>query len=130
MRTPRRAVDIPAASLADIAFLLLIFFLVTAAITTARGFHFTLPALKGAAAVLERQDVFVVRLQNDASLSVDGQPVGRHTLAEFLRTRRETTAAHSVIFEVSRACPYGEFARAANQIRLAGFGQFAIKGVD
>jgi biopolymer transport protein ExbD len=130
MRPLRRVPDIPAASLADIAFLLLIFFLITAAITTVRGFHLTLPAEEDKGMILLRQEVLLVRLANDASLTVDGQAVEGRVLAAFLEEQKKERTHLSVILEVARACPYGEFARAAHQIRLAGFERFAIKGIE
>ena len=126
----RRAIEIPAASLADIAFLLMIFFLITITITTARGFRFTLPAESDTAAALSRQDVLIVRLFADASVSVDGRAVDGRVLLDFLEEERKERSNLSVIFEVARASSYGDFARAVNQIRLAGFGHFAIRGVD
>jgi len=130
LRPPNRDIEFPASSLADMAFLLMVFFMITTLIAAARGFHFILPSAESKAALVERQEVVIVHLADDASITADGQALAEDSLQAFLEERQAGGGISSVILEVSRACPYGGFARAANRIRLAGFERFAIKGVE
>jgi len=76
---PRKVPEIPAASLADIAFMLLIFFLVTTTMDVDSGLERRLPQwvdqdqLDDNTQIKER-NIFVVRVNRDNKLLVEGEP--------------------------------------------------------
>ena len=126
----RKEIEVPASSLADIAFLLIIFFMVASMFNTSKGLRFDLPAKESKPKTVQRHEVVIVKLQDDGRLALDGQPVADGALEQALARRRAQGGASALLFQVQRGCPYGSFARVASRIRLSGFPRFAIKGVD
>ncbi len=76
------APEVNAGSMADIAFLLLIFFLVTTTIETDAGLNRMLPRLDGDSKEHHQRNVFTVLLNNQGSMLVNGDPTKLEDLKE------------------------------------------------
>lgn len=126
----RGGVEVPASSLADIAFLLIIFFMVASMVNTSRGLRFDLPSKKTKPKTLMRHEVVIVRLEKTGALSVDGKKVSAERVGGLLVARQKKGGVNALLLRVQRDCSYGIFADVVSRIRLSGFPRFAIKGVD
>ncbi len=76
MKLPKRAAgsEIPTSSMADIAFLLIIFFMVTAVFASTKGLEFKLPQDEEDAPP-ESEDAVFIKIAPDSSVTVDCKPM-------------------------------------------------------
>jgi biopolymer transport protein ExbD len=108
MRIQSRArvrAGIPSASMADLALLLLIFFMTTTYFQVERGPTLTLP---GASHGEERsrEDAVVLHVDAGGSLFWEGRPVAVTTLAEQLAEERKKRAVRRVMIYADRTTPF------------------------
>jgi len=126
----RNDIKVPASSLADIAFLLIIFFMVASMVNSSRGLRFDLPAKKSTPKTIQRHAVIIVDLKENGELLVDGKKVGENKLPVVLAARKQRGGVSALLFRVQRGCLYYRFSRVVSRIRGSGFPGFAIRGVD
>jgi len=125
-----RDVNVPASSLADIAFLLIIFFMVATLFNTAKGLRFDLPGKKSKPKVMPRNELVIIDMAKSGSIRIDGTLIKEEDIKKRLASLRKSPRKKGLIFRVSRSCVYGQFAKMASRLREAGFARFSIKGVD
>ena len=73
-KTRNRSAEIPTASLADIAFLILIFFLATTTIDVDKGLGLTLPA-KGETKDIKKKNIMNLLINQSGEVMLDNNPV-------------------------------------------------------
>ncbi|MBN2423544.1 MAG: biopolymer transporter ExbD [Calditrichaceae bacterium] len=73
-KTNHREPEIPTSSLADIVFLLLIFFLVTTSIDTEKALGLILPGIEDTERPLPQEMIFEILINDDNLLAVEGEP--------------------------------------------------------
>ena len=123
MRLLRRRQPHPEISLvstADVAFLLLIFFLSTAVFSVERGIVLDLPKIGDAPVELERDRVAEVAILASRALTVDGSPIRSADLRAAIRARLRARPDLVVRISVDPAAPYASLVEALDQIRLSG----------
>ncbi len=98
--------EIPTGSFADIAFLLIVFFMLTLTFSVSQGLDFNLPKDEPPAEI-DPVDSVLVEIQADASLMVDGRPLELDRLLEYLAPRLEQNPAKPVIIHPLPDAPYG-----------------------
>jgi biopolymer transport protein ExbD len=76
--------EIPTASMADIAFLLIIFFMVTAVFSMTRGLDYELPKKEKVPKAIEREEAVYIKVFADGSYEVDRRPMELKDLLEYL----------------------------------------------
>jgi len=82
----KREAEVPMASLADIAFLLLIFFLVTTTIDVDRGIGLTLPA-KGEETEVRSKNIANLLINAQGEVFIDDEVIGVHEIARVVREK-------------------------------------------
>ena len=117
-----REVEIPTASTADIAFLLIIFFVVAGVFGGARGVNFPL-SRKDAASVESRDPGIVVRLRHAAAghdeLLLDRHPVERARLLLELDAMLENRPDTPVLFYIDPDTSYGAMVEVYDELLRA-----------
>jgi len=109
-RTPREA-DIPTASMADIAFLLVVFFLVTTVFAETRGLPFRVPPHAADPPAAAPEHALHLRIDARGRVSLDGAPTDPRALelavvpAVLARLRGNTRQA--VLVTAAPRAPYG-----------------------
>ena len=98
--------DIPTASMADIAFLLIIFFMVTTVFSSTRGLELRLPREEPPVERPTAEGAVFVKVLPDSSLAVDCRPVQLGELLGFLEGRLEGNPEKPVILYTSPDAPY------------------------
>ena len=88
MKLPRKGSDseIPTSSMADIAFLLIIFFMVTAVFSATKGLEFKLPKDDNNAPPDTQEAVFV-KVNADSSVLVDCKPMAPNEILDYLEPK-------------------------------------------
>lgn len=122
MKLVRRSVpaEIPTASMADVAFLLIIFFLVASFYSVTRGVQFSLPRNDEAALSAEPEAAVLVEIAADSSLTVDRRPMRLSDLPGYLGPKLVNNPAKSVIIRTSLDAPYSAMTDVFDELRQVG----------
>jgi len=131
----RRSADrgIPQASLADMAFLLLIFFIASTTFAIEYGLPLVLPSARDTAVVtVTPSEVFRVETRADGSVWADGAAVPARQIAVILQQRNAARRARGqeelvVVLETDPQAEYGLMVQVLDQVRLAGSRRIALK---
>lgn len=97
--------EIPTSSMADIAFLLIIFFMVTAVFSATKGLDFKLPSDDKIRDVQTEEAVFI-KVAADGSITVDCQPMGLDGILPYLEPKLLRDAQKPVILYTDSEAPY------------------------
>src|SRR5690606_15808152 len=86
MKFARKTVsdEIPTASIADITFLLIIFFMVTNTFAATRGLDFALPKDDKNQPQIEREDSVLIAIRPGGQIEVDGTPMRLEGIVDYL----------------------------------------------
>lgn len=119
MKMQRRKVneEIPTASMADIAFLLIIYFMLTATFAATRGLDFAFPEEEEDPPMIEREESILIEIRPDRSLEVDGRPMRLEEIFDYMRPHLEANPRKPVIIRPDPSAPYGEMVRVFDYLR-------------
>ena len=102
--------EIPTSSMADIAFLLIIFFMVTAVFSATKGLDFKLPKDDDKSPPKEEEAVFV-KVAADGSVLVDCKPMSPDEIPAYLEPKLLRNPEKPVILYVDAAAQYQDMIR-------------------
>ncbi len=121
--------SIPTASMADIAFLLIIFFLVTTTLSQDKGLGLTLPP-SGSTTIVPERNIATVLITGLGEISLDGQNV---TIDELERRIKTLTGENPNIIVSIKTAPdarYQIFVDVVDIIKKAGNDKISIAKPD
>lgn len=98
--------EIPTSSMADIAFLLIIFFMVTAVFSATKGLEFKLPGNEDENKQAETEDAVFIKVAADGSVSVDCKPMEIEAILDYLEPKLTRDAQKPVILYTDPFAPY------------------------
>ncbi len=138
MRRKRRRVidEIPLASLPDLAFLLLIFFITTSIFAVEHGLPLVLPsATRSPRLSVEPHQVFRIRGLADGSITVDGNPTRLQDVTRMLRRRNDALTAAGqaeliVLIETHPNAPYAVMVGILDRVRAANSRRVALQVLE
>jgi biopolymer transport protein ExbD len=113
-----RNVSIPTCSMADIAFLLLTFFLVTTSLDLDKGLGLTLPA-KGQVKPIPKQNIASLLINAAGSVMLDEQEVEIPMIRDRIRTRLAENPNLLVSIKTDRDTKYQVFVSVLDQVQMA-----------
>jgi biopolymer transport protein ExbD len=123
---PRRVSDeIPTSSMADIAFLLIIYFMVTTTFAATRGLDFALPKEEDQPPVVEKEESVLIEIQPSGELLVDQRPMQLSEVLDYLEPKLEVNPRKPVIIRPDGSAPYGAMVDVYDELR-----QGADRGVE
>ncbi len=130
-RKSKVSADIPAASMSDIAFLLLIFFMTTTIFNVEKGIRLVLPA-EGPSMKVKQTHIITVQVAEDGSIYLitpDGtKPIpSKGLLKDELEKRLAKDSELALIFEVSEKANYEMMIDVFDEIKKANFQRIALK---
>jgi biopolymer transport protein ExbD len=128
MRIKRRElpVEIPTASMADVAFLLIIFFLVASFYSVTRGIQFSLPKHDDAALTAEPEAATLIEIASNGALTVDNRPMQLDQLRAYLEPRLQRNPTKSVIMQTSLDAQYQAMTDVFDELRQVGVRNLVI----
>ena len=128
MKIARRQipVEIPTASMADVAFLLIIFFLVASFYSVTRGIQFSLPKHDEAALTAEPEAAVLIEIASNGALTVDNRPMQIAELRGYLRPKLQNNPEKSVILQTSLDAIYQHMTDVFDELRQAGVQNLVI----
>ena len=98
--------EIPTSSMADIAFLLIIFFMVTAVFSATKGLEFKLPSNEDDTKPPETEEAVFIKVAADGSISVDCRPMEIAEILDYLAPKLTRDAQKPVILYTDPFAPY------------------------
>lgn len=97
--------EIPTASMADIAFLLIIFFMVTTVFSATKGLEFKLPKEEDIPDI-ERQEAVYIKVNPNSSITVDGKPMEIDDILPYLQPKLVNWPDKPIILHTDPEAPY------------------------
>ncbi len=108
--------EIPTSSMADIAFLLVVFFMLTMTFAVSQGLDFN-PPKDHPGHEIDPVESVMVEIQADASLRVDSRPLELDRLLEYLAPKLERNPTKPVIIHPLPDAPYGSMVAVYDELR-------------
>ena len=127
MKTKRRfkGGDIPTSSMADIAFLLLIFFLVTTTIDMDKGLGMVLPA-EGEELEINKKNILNCLINSAGSVLLGGEPVEVRNLSRVVRQKIAENDKLVISVKAHKAANYNDYIRVIDQLKEANATRISI----
>ena len=109
-------------SMADVTFLLIIYFMVTMAFSATKGLDFALPKDDPNRSEVKGEDSVFVQVKADGSFAVDGRPLPLDRFSEYLKTKIDPgtsppVISKPVILRPDGDAPYGAMMAAFDELR-------------
>ena len=111
--------EIPTASMADIAFLLIIYFMVTTTFAATRGLDFSLPQEEDTPPMVEKEEAVLIEIQAGGVLIVDQKPMQLGEILEYLKPKLERNPRKPVIIRPQQNAAYGDMVSVFDELRQA-----------
>ena len=125
--------EIPSSSLADIAFLLLIFFLVTTTIDMDKGINLTLPEKGGEQVRIKKGNIANLLINAAGQVLLDNEPISVEQIREVLQQKitekgydNEGKPILIVSIKTARETNYDTYIQVLDQVKLAGVTKISI----
>jgi biopolymer transport protein ExbD len=118
--------EIPTASMADVAFLLIIFFLVASFYSVTRGIQFSLPRHDEAALTAEPEAAVLIEIAANGALTVDNRPMPLADLRQYLSPKLQRNPAKSIILQTSLDATYENMTDVFDELRQLGVQNLVI----
>ena len=124
-RKKERSAEIPTASLADISFLILTFFLLSTTINIDKGLGLTLPA-KGEKKEVRKENITNLLINARGQVLLDGQPVEISQIREIIRQKLIQRPQLIVSVKTDRKTKYEVYIKVLDQLKQAGATRISI----
>ena len=121
--------EIPTASLADISFLLLIFFLSTCMFALEEGIPLVLPGRSSGTLKVKRSAVCVVQTRPDGTITVDKEPATLAQVRRIVETKLADNENLVVVIETHPDSEYGLMVDVLDELRLANARRITLKSL-
>ena len=129
-RRSRVSDEIPNSSLSDIAFLLLIFFMVSTVFAIEEGLLLQLPSKEGVVKKIARKNIMRVTAYPDGAVTIDDEPVS----IDEVRPRVEQAMADNpkvvIVVETHRDARYGLMVDVLDELKLAQATRISLKALE
>lgn len=120
-----REVEIPSASLADIAFLLLIFFLVATTIDVDKGLDLTLPEM-GQTKEIPKKNITNLLINDAGQILLDNEVVQVGEVDDIIRDKLLANDKLIVSVKTDRKTKYDIYIKVLDQLKKAGATRISI----
>lgn len=122
--------EVPTASLTDISFLLLIFFLSTCMFALEEGIPLVLPGRTSGTLKVKRSAVCVVQTTPDGRITVDNEPATLPELRRIVETKLAENENLVVMVETHPQSEYGLMVDVLDELRLANARRISLKSLE
>ncbi len=114
-------------TISDIAFLLIIFFMVTSSFIVSEGFHLVLPDKSQEPVITPRNQVLVLSVTDKGILSADDCKLSDQEIEPFLSKSYLAGQKKSVLLQTDEATPYGRVVKIIELVKGAGFSALSLR---
>lgn len=109
--------EIPTSSMADITFLLIIFFMVTSTFAATRGLDFALPKEDKNPPIIEKEEAVLIVIRPGGGIEVDGKPMLLGGILDYLKPRFVNNPGKPVIIRPDPNAAYGDMVQVYDLLR-------------
>jgi biopolymer transport protein ExbD len=109
--------EIPTSSMADITFLLIIFFMVTNTFAATRGLDFALPKEERNPPLIEKEESVLIEVRPGSLIVVDGRPMDLTGILDYLKPKLANNPLKPVIIRPDPEAAYGDMVRVYDVLR-------------
>lgn len=102
----RRSVEIPTSSMADIAFLLIVFFMLTAVFTSTQGLRFRLPEDDPNQLDVQPEEAIHIKIVGEGEFLVDQQNMTIEQMGGYIQNKVQANPEKPVIIQTLPDVPY------------------------
>ncbi len=110
--------EIPTASMADIAFLLIVYFMVTTTFAATRGLDFSLPQDEDTP-LIDKEESVLIEIQPGGVLMVDNRAMQLSEVLDYLKPKLERNPMKPVIIRPDETAEYGYMVDVFDELRQA-----------
>ncbi len=121
IRIKRREQEIPMASMSDIAFLLIIFFIITISFLYKQGLKISLPKKDSKPVVVQASDLLILKLDQNGNLYQNNQKI--------LLTEINVKQQKVVIIQINKMCSYKYLVYLIEQLQKNNISKISIKSI-
>lgn len=121
--------EIPTASMADIAFLLLIFFLVTTTIDTDKGLGIVLPA-EGEEILIKKENILNCLINSQGNVLLGGVPFRIKDISKEVRRRIAENDKLIISVKAHEKTKYNDYIAVIDQLKMANAKRISIAESD
>jgi biopolymer transport protein ExbD len=122
MNKRRVSDEIPTASMADVAFLLIVYFMVTSTFAATRGLDFAFPPEDDSQQVVEKEEAVLIEIQpnpEQLEILVDGKQMPLSQVADYLLPKLVNNPQKPIIIRPAPEAPYGHMVEVLDGLRVA-----------
>lgn len=123
----RPSQEIHAGAMSDIAFLLLIFFLVTTIFALEQGIPLVLPGKQSSNVKVKRKDILVIEAHANGAIVIDKEVVPLQNLRGLIERRLSENEKLIVVVETHPDSEYGLMVDILDELRLANARRISLK---
>jgi len=123
-------VEIPSASLADIVFLLLIFFLVTTSIDTEKGLDLVLPPPDDTEIEIAKKNIANLFVNAEGLAMLDNEITEIRDISRIIKDKLYENPLLIVSFKTHKDSEYGVYIRVLDELKDAGATRISIADPD
>ena len=116
--------------MADLGFLLLIFFIVTTVFAIEQGIPLVLPGRAHAITRLKPADVFEIRAHADGTVEAGGQRIGAAAVHALVEARLARDPDTVVVLATAPDASYGVMVQVLDQIKLARCRRISLRTLE
>lgn len=117
----REEPEIPTASMADIAFLLIVFFMLTTVFSANKGMEHILPPKEDSDEAIEPEDAIYIHIFPDRQFSMDQKTFAIEQVDqvyEYVNSKVQQNAKKPIIVHTNPEAQYGDMVSVLNQLKL------------
>lgn len=118
--------EISSASMADIAFLLIIFFMVTTVFSAQKGIDFNLPKEDDKDKEIQTTEAIHIVIDQYGRIIVDGNPMNLNEIQPYLRTKLDINPNKYVILQTDDNATYGDMMDVLDELKQANVVNIAL----
>ena len=125
-----REVEIPSSSMADIAFLLLVFFLVTTTIDMQKGLNNVLPPADDQEVKIPKKNIANILVNEHGNVLLSGEIVEINDIKDIISRKINENPQLVVSLKTHKDTKYDIFVRVYDQLKLANAKKISIADPD
>ena len=121
-----RTSEIPSGSMADIAFLLLIFFLVTTTIDTDKGLGIVLPPAGDVEIEIRKENILNCLINSQGKVLLDEEPTPTEQISKIVGRKLRENTNLIVSVKAHPKTSYNDYVRGIDQLKIADAKRISI----
>ncbi len=120
---------IPTSSMADIAFLMIIFFLVSTTMKRDQGLGLTLPGF-GQSTKIRKENICNIWINAQEKIALDGKPVSLGEIRPILKDKLDKNDKLIVSLKTDKKASYNAMVNVLDEIKLTGAKRISLAAPD